>query len=59
MDFTAIPLQKGWNHFIVKVAASQLRGNQPGTLAVRLGASQDEFLRQLESAIELKPGAEK
>lgn len=59
LEFTAIPLQKGWNHFLVTVAASQLRGAKPGTLAVRIGASQEDFLRQLETAIVLKPGAEK
>jgi len=37
--------------------ASQLRGEKPGTLAIRIGASHEDFLRQLESAIELKPGA--
>jgi hypothetical protein len=53
-----MPLQKGWNHVLVKVATSQLRGEKPGTLAVRISSSQEDFLRQLESAIELKPGAE-
>jgi hypothetical protein len=38
---------------------NQLRGDKPGTLAVRIGASSDEFLRQLESASERKPAAEK
>jgi beta-galactosidase len=59
LEFAAIPLQKGWNHFLVKVAANQLRGDKPGTLAVRIGASHDEFLRQLESAIELRPAVAK
>ncbi len=57
LEFTAIPLQKGWNHFRVQVAASELRGAKPGTLAVRIGSSQEDFLRQLESAIERKPSA--
>jgi hypothetical protein len=34
--------------------AGQLQGEKPGTLAIRIGASDVEFLRQLESAIELK-----
>ncbi|MCX5684640.1 MAG: hypothetical protein NT049_13265, partial [Planctomycetota bacterium] len=42
LTFENIPLKKGWNHFLVKVAARQLRGENPATLAVRFRASREE-----------------
>ena len=54
LTFENIPLKKGWNHFLVKVAARQLRGERPATLAVRIRATSEEYFRQIESAVELK-----
>jgi beta-galactosidase len=55
--FENIPLTKNWNHFLVKVAAKELRGERPATLAARIGSTNGDFLRQLESAVELKAQA--
>lgn len=50
--FENVPLRKGWNHFLVKVASHQLQGEHLATLAVRIGSNSEEYLRQIESAIE-------
>lgn len=53
-DFQNIPLKKDWNHFLIKVAARQLRAGKPATLAVRINSTSEDFLRQIESAVELR-----
>jgi hypothetical protein len=50
-----VPLKKGWNHFLVKVASDALLGADPGTLAVRLFSNVPSYDRQLRSAVE-RPG---
>lgn len=55
LSFERLPLQSGWNHLLIKAASSQLRGSQPGTLAVRLLTNRPEFFHQLESTIDRKP----
>jgi len=50
--FENIPLRKDWNHFLIKVAASHLQGAEPGTLAVRIGSTREDFLHQIDSAVE-------
>jgi len=57
--FESVPLKKDWNHFLVKVAARQLRGEGPATLAVRIRSGSAEYFRQIETAVELKPAAAK
>ncbi|MFO0926882.1 MAG: hypothetical protein U0736_07540 [Gemmataceae bacterium] len=52
LQFDGLPLKKGWNHVLIKLVATQLTGEKPGTLAVRLQSSQPAFLRQIESAVE-------
>lgn len=54
--FENVPLKKDWNCILIKVAATQLQGASPATLAVRLGSSSEAFLQQLESAVEIKAG---
>lgn len=53
LRFDGLPLKKGWNHLQFQVAATRLRGERPGTLAVRIQSTSAEFLRQLESAADL------
>lgn len=48
--FEHLPLKKDWNHFLIKVAARNLHGETPATLAVRIASTSEDFLRQLESA---------
>jgi hypothetical protein len=57
LSFESLPLKKGWNHLLIKVASSQLAGDQPGTLAVRIRSNPDDYFRQLESAVELPASA--
>lgn len=52
--FENLPLRKGWNRFLIKVAAKKLGPPDPATLAVRWASSPPEFLRQLDSTIERK-----
>lgn len=54
LTFDGIPLKKGWNRILIKVATDSLKGAEPGTLAVRMGASQQEFLNQIKTTVELK-----
>jgi beta-galactosidase len=49
--FDALPLKRGWNHLLLKVASQHLSGETPGTLAVRAFSSSDAFLRELDSAV--------
>jgi len=49
--FDALPLKKGWNHLRIQVAATP----GLGSLAVRLLASQSDFLPQLQSAAQPPP----
>lgn len=50
--YERVPLQKGWNRIVFKIAATKLDGDQPATLAVRMEASDPAFLRALETAVE-------
>ena len=52
LAFAGLPLKKGWNHCLLKVVSDRLAGDRPATLAVRIGASNPEYLRQIETAIE-------
>lgn len=54
-QFERLPLKKGWNHFLFKVASSELGGEHPATLAVRIASNNPEFFRQIESAAERMP----
>lgn len=54
VTFDGIPLKKGWNRMLIKVAADQLEGTEPATLAVRISSTHADYLRQLDSTIELK-----
>lgn len=51
--FENLPLKKGWNHLLIKVASDRLHGDQPGTLAVRITSNNPDYQRQLESSVEL------
>lgn len=53
LAFDGLPLKKGWNHLLLKVASTRLEGADPATLAVRIQSTNAEFFRQLESAAEL------
>ncbi|MCW3052871.1 MAG: glycoside hydrolase family 2 [Chthonomonadales bacterium] len=52
-SFESLPLKRGWNHVLIKVAADQLQGDKPGTLAARLFSSDAGFLQTLDSTISL------
>lgn len=54
VTFDGIPLKKGWNHILIKVATDSPDGAEPGTLAVRMGSSQADFLGRLRTAVEWK-----
>lgn len=54
VTYDGIPLKKGWNHLLIKVATDSLKGAEPGTLAVRMGASQADFLGKLKTAVEVE-----
>ncbi len=54
VTFDGIPLKKGWNRCLIKVASDSLAGEQPGTLAVRIASNRPEYFRQLDSTIERK-----
>ncbi len=54
-QFDRLPLKKGWNHLLFKVAAGDLGGEHPATLAVRIASSNPEYLRQVESSVEFDP----
>jgi hypothetical protein len=51
--FDGLPLKKGWNHCLVKVGASKLKGENPGTLAVRISSNNADYFQQLETAADL------
>ncbi len=57
--FENLPLKKDWNRILIKVASENLRGAKPATLAVRIGSTSEDFLRQIESAVELPPSQAK
>lgn len=48
-------MQKGWNHFLVKIASFQLKGDRPATVAIRISSNRDDYFRQLDTAVEVKP----
>ena len=52
LAYNGLPLKKGWNHMMIKVASSRLDGDRPGTLAVRIRSSNPEYLRQVETAVQ-------
>lgn len=52
ITFDGIPLKKGRNRCLIKLASDSLAGDQPGTLAVRMTSNRREYFRQLDSAIE-------
>lgn len=54
VTYDGIPLKKGWNHLLIKVATDSPIGVEPGTLAVRMGASQADFLGKLKTAVEVE-----
>ena len=54
ITFEGIPLKKGWNRCLVKVAADSLSGPNPATLAVRISSNIQEYFRQIDSATERK-----
>lgn len=54
ITFDGIPLKKGWNHCLIKVAAETLADPKPATLAVRISSNRPEYFRQLDSTIERK-----
>lgn len=47
-----MPLQKDWNHVLIKIASDRAEGAEPATLAVRIGSNSEEFLSQLETAVQ-------
>jgi len=51
--YQKIPLQKGWNHFLIKVASDSYNQTNPGTLAVRLTSNKPEYINQIKTALEL------
>jgi len=56
ITFDGIPLKKGWNHCLIKVASDSLSDPKPATLAVRISSNRPEYFRQLDSAVERKSG---
>jgi hypothetical protein len=56
-SYQDLPLKKGWNHFLVKVASDSLLNADPGTLAVRLFSTNKAFDEQLKSAVQLPQAA--
>lgn len=48
-----LPLRKGWNHFLVKVASDSYQNADPGTLAVRLFSSNRTFESQWKTTVQL------
>ncbi|MCL4206207.1 MAG: hypothetical protein KJ000_27300 [Pirellulaceae bacterium] len=48
-----LPLRKGWNHFLVKVASDSYQNADPGTLAVRLFSTSRAFEVQMKTALQL------
>lgn len=53
VSFEGLPLKKGWNHFLIQVAADRLQGELPGTLAARLFSNDAALLHDLDSAVVL------
>ncbi len=51
-QYQHLPLTKGWNHFLIKIASDQYQGDQPATLAVRIMSNNRDYFLQLDSAIE-------
>lgn len=49
--FERLPLQKGWNQLLVKIASTQLTGEHPATLAVRITSNNRDYFRQIESGV--------
>ncbi|MEN6307199.1 MAG: hypothetical protein ABFD91_05530, partial [Anaerohalosphaeraceae bacterium] len=50
--YPKIPLQKGWNHFLLKVASDSYNQIDPGTLAIRMTSNNPEFINQIKTAVE-------
>ena len=53
VTYQDIPLTKGWNHFLIKVASGSYHSADPGTLAVRLFSTNRAFEGQLKTAVQL------
>jgi beta-galactosidase len=45
-------LKKDWNHVLIKVVSDRAEGPEPATLAVRVGSNNEEFMSQLETAVQ-------
>jgi hypothetical protein len=52
--FEHVPLEQGWNQFMVKCASDSLKTDDPGTLAVRLFSTHPSYDKQLKSAVQAK-----
>jgi beta-galactosidase len=50
VTYERLALKQGWNHLILKVVSDSLDGDQPATLAVRIGSNNPDYLAQIESA---------
>jgi hypothetical protein len=53
--YERLPLEKGWNHLLIKVVSGSLDGAGAGSLVFRVESSDPAFLRRLLSATE-RPG---
>lgn len=53
VTYQDLPLTKGWNHFLIKVASGSYHSADPGTLAVRLFSTNRAFEGQLKTAVQL------
>ncbi|MCK5565119.1 MAG: hypothetical protein KAJ07_07710 [Planctomycetes bacterium] len=51
--YDRVPLKKGWNHFLIKVASDSLVNTDPGTLAVRLLSNNESYNKQLKTALQI------
>ncbi len=54
-DFEDVPLRKDWNNVLIKLVGDKAEGDDPATLAVRIGSNNADFLHQVDSAAEIKP----
>lgn len=59
LAYQDLPLKKGWNHFLIKVASDAYHGAEPGTLAVRLVSTSKAFEGQIKTAVQLPQDADK
>ncbi|MEX0987525.1 MAG: hypothetical protein WD052_08620 [Bacteroidales bacterium] len=52
-SYWGVPLKKGWNHFLIKVASNANWWPGKGTLAVRMESTKKAFESELKSAIQI------